>query len=144
MRKIVTLMLALGAVTAIGACSDAAMPSGRWQGAAETGQVMIVARLEISPHGDIRVSAPNAILDLTALPKAERAAMRAHLEAELAAAWPGVAPRRMDFDGKVFRNPGGFAPQMEWDAGTRQMTLIVYPANLPSVRIAMEAVEAFP
>jgi hypothetical protein len=49
----------------------------------------------------------------------------------------------MDFDGHVFRKPGGIAPQMEWNPDTRRMTLIVY-LGMNTVRIPMRAVSDFP
>jgi hypothetical protein len=49
----------------------------------------------------------------------------------------------MDFDGKVFRKPGGIAPQAIWDAKTGSMQLVIYPGAQPSIRIAMRRVGDF-
>ena len=74
---------------------------------------------------------------------ADREVIRQRLALGLARAWAEVVPRKLDFDGTVFRKPGGVAPQMTWDPDTRKMTLIVYPGTRPSVHIKMRAVHAF-
>lgn len=48
---------------ALSACADPRPPVGRWEGVYEDGGVIIVARLEITPAGVVRVSAPNAITE---------------------------------------------------------------------------------
>jgi len=115
-----------------------------WQGGYADGSIMIVARVEIGEDGRVRLSAPNAIMDFAALPEPAETDVRTRLLASLAAAWPNVTPRDLDFDGKVFRNPGGVAPQLEWDAATQHMTMFVYPGARPSVQFELERVKEFP
>ena len=103
---------------------------------------LIVARLEIAP-GAIRVSAPNAFAPFATMSKADREAMQEDLEGRLAAAWPSIGPSALRFDGKVFRKPGGVAPQMEWDPEHKQMTLVVYPGLHETIRLPLKAVDSF-
>ncbi len=125
---------------ALAACSHPAPPAGRWEGVYEAGDAMIAARLEIAADGQIRVSAP----DLLGIAAADdRGALHRKLAGDLATAWGDVAPRAMDFDGSVFRKPGGIAPQMIWKAGSKQMWLVVYLGTRPSIRIPMRAVGDF-
>jgi len=124
------------------ACSAPKPPSGRWEGTYESAQTMIASRLEIDKNGLIYVSAPDA-LDITASDDAGREVIRQRLAMGLAEGWSEVTPRTLDFDGKVFRKPGGIAPQMEWNPDTRQMSLIVYPGTQASIRIEMRAVKDF-
>jgi len=49
----------------------------------------------------------------------------------------------MDFDGSVFRKPGGIAPQMIWKANSRQMSVIVYLGTRPGAHISMREVSDF-
>ncbi len=72
-----------------------------------------------------------------------RAAMRQNMSARLAGAWGEVAPRPMDFDGTTFRKPGGIAPQIEWNAKTRRMTLYVYIGTQPVLKIPLHPVGDF-
>ena len=103
------------AIAALAACSgDAKPPAGRWQGVYEDAGLIVVARLEIDPKGDIRVSAPNAIADLAAMSENDRAGLRTRLLGELAQSWKKVGTLPLEFDGKNFRKPGGVAPQLEW------------------------------
>jgi hypothetical protein len=105
--------------------------------------VIIVARLEITDNGRVRVSAPNAITSEQPLSPAERASVVQQLQARLAMSWPAVAPLPLEFDGKVFRKPGGVAPQLEWDAERKRMTMIYYSGNRTSVRVALTSVGEF-
>ncbi len=131
--------LALLSVLALASCSHPAPPAGRWEGTYESNDAMIAARLEIEPDGQVRVSAP----DLLDIGPDERDAAREKLGSDLAAAWDGVAPRPMDFDGETFRKPGGIAPQMIWKAKARRMSLIVYLGTRPSISIPMREVGDF-
>src|SRR5690242_8606318 len=124
------------------ACSKAHPPAGRWEGTYESSDVMVAARVEIDSSGNVYVSAPDA-MNFPAPGEDERAAMHARLAQGLADAWGEVQPRRYDFDGQTFRKAGGIAPQMEWDARTKQMTLIVYLERRPGIRIALHAVSDF-
>jgi len=124
--------LALLSVLALAACSHPAPPTGHWEGTYESSGVMIAARLEIEPDGQVRVSAPG-----------DRDAAREKLGSDLEAAWDGVTPRPMDFDGENFRKPGGIAPQMVWNAKSRKMSLIVYLGTHPAITIPMREVGDF-
>jgi hypothetical protein len=125
------------------ACSSAkAPPVGRWEGAYEAQDVMVAVRLEISDKGDIYLSAPNAV-DIANAPAEERPAMREHLAEELATGWASVEPRPMDFDGRVFRKPGGIAPQMEWNPDSKQMTVVLYFGMHTALRVPLRAVAQF-
>lgn len=127
---------------AVAACSRHTPPVGRWVGNYESNEVMVDARLEILPNGQVRVSAPD-LFDIGEVSDEDRAAMHARLASDLADGWDEVSPRAMDFDGRTFRNPGGFAPQMEWDSKTRQMKLVFYFGTMRSIHIPMRAVEDF-
>ena len=127
----------------LSACADARPPTGRWEGLYEDSGVIIVARLEIADSGKIRVSAPNAITGEGPLSPAERAGIVQQLQSRLATSWPAVAPLPLEFDGHVFRKPGGVAPQLEWDAGKKRMTMIYYSGNRNSVRVALTSVGEF-
>lgn len=122
------------------ACTRAAPPSGRWQGAYASSDVMVVARLQIDAKGNIYLSAPDAA-DVSGVPDDQRAALKAKLAEGLEEAWPEVEPRQFDFDGRVFRKPGGVAPQLEWDGS--QMTAVVYLGMRPAIRVPLRAVPAF-
>jgi hypothetical protein len=138
MRRLAAL-LAVG--LGLAACSHPAPPVGRWEGTYESNDTMIVARMEIAADGTVRVSAPD-ISNLGATPD-DRALTRENLAGKLAAAWPSVGPREMDFDGKIFRKPGGIAPQMIWKDGTKEMWLVVYIGAAPSIRVALHKVDDF-
>jgi hypothetical protein len=126
----------------LGACSRAAPPVGRWEGVYESADTMIAARMEVEADGTVRVSAPD-LSNISAANEDDRVAMRQKLSDGLAAAWSDVAPRKMDFDGKVFRKPGGIAPQMVWNADAKQMTVVVYLGVRPSISIPLRAVSDF-
>jgi hypothetical protein len=141
MRKLLTCFV-LAAAAVLAGCSDPQPPLGRWEGVYDGDDAMIVARLEIVPDA-IRVSAPNAFAAFSAMADAERQSVQRDLARRLAAAWPNVAPSSFTFDGKIFRKPGGVAPQMEWDPDHKQMTLVVYPGLHDTIRLSLRAVEAF-
>src|SRR5262245_55002258 len=101
--------LLIGSLLLLSACAEQKPPAGRWQGQYEDGAVMIAARLEIHPDGQVRVSAPNASAEYESLSLADREAIRARLVSGLEKAWSSVQPRHFDFDGKDFRKPGGVA-----------------------------------
>lgn len=136
-----TLIAGLCLATTL-ACSKPRPPTGRWEGTYESPDTMIVARLEIDRGGAIYVSAPDA-LDIKTTNEEAREAIRLRLAMGLDHAWADVEPRKFDFDGSVFRKPGHIAPQMKWDADTKQMTLIVYPGTRPTVHVKMHAVHDF-
>ncbi len=142
MRVLSAVLVAGLCLAATLACTSAKPPVGRWEGTYESADTMIVARLEIDKGGLVFVSAPDA-LDVTTTDEAERELIRQRLALGLERAWSEVVPRKLDFDGTVFRKPGGVAPQMEWNPDTRQMTLVVYPGTRPSVHIKMRAVHDF-
>lgn len=134
--------LVLATALALISCSHPTPPAGRWQGVYEVNDVMLVARLEIEADGQVRVSAPD-LLDIASASPDDRAAMRQKLAADLAAGWGDVAPRAMEFDGGIFRKPGGIAPQMIWKAKSKQMWLVVYAGTRPSFRVVMHPVGDF-
>jgi hypothetical protein len=127
----------------LSACADSRPPAGRWEGLYEDAGVIIVARLEIAQNGQIRVSAPNAITSDGPLSPAERTSIVQQLQARLAQSWPAVEPLPLEFDGHVFRKPGGVAPQLEWDASRKRMTMIYYSGSRSSVRVALTSVGEF-
>jgi hypothetical protein len=128
---------------ALCACAEPRPPAGRWEGVYADGGLLVVARLEIAPDGAVRVSAPNAITEGAALPDADRARMLDELKTRLAQSWPAVEPLPLEFDGRAFRKRGGVAPQLEWDAERKRMTMIYYSGNRPSVRVALAPVREF-
>jgi hypothetical protein len=126
---------------ASGCSSHGAPPTGRWEGSYESSDTMIAARLEIDAKGEVFVSAPDAE-NFGDSPDA-RAAIRKNLAQGLASAWGDVQPRTFDFDGKVFRKPGGVAPQMEWDPDSKTMMLIVYLGMRSGLRVPLRPVKDF-
>jgi hypothetical protein len=139
MRIFAALLLT---VLCLAGCSRHAQPPvGRWEGTFESNDTMIAARLEIDAKGDIFVSAPDAE-NFGDAPDA-RAAIRKNLAQGLAAGWSDVQPRVFDFDGKVFRKPGGVAPQLEWDPDSKGMTLVVYLGMRDGIRVPLHPVKEF-
>lgn len=138
-RSLAVLVLAIALA---GCWRHASPPAGRWEGTYETSDVMVVARMEVEPNGDVRVSAPD-LSDVGGASEDERKGMRASLAAGLAEGWDKVAPRPFDFDGRIFRKPDGIAPQMKWDPDTRTMTLVVYLGTHPAIDIGLRAVDDF-
>ena len=139
MRPIVVLLLV---VAALAGCSKPAPPVGRWEGTYQSGGTFIVARLELAPGAQVRVSAPD-VTDPSVGNNEDRLAMEQDLADRLAGAWGGVDPRRMEFDGAIFRKPGGFAPQIEWDRSANTMTLYVYLGAEPAIHVALRPVNDF-
>jgi hypothetical protein len=139
MRK---FALVLATAISLLSCSHPAPPAGRWEGTYESADTMVAARLEIGTDGQIRASAPN-LQNIDAASEDDRAQMREKLASDLATGWDDVAPREMDFDGGVFRKPGGIAPQMIWKGKNRQMWVVVYLGTRPGMHIAMREVSVF-
>ena len=128
----------------LSACADPRPPTGRWEGLYEDAGVIIVARLEIADNGKIRVSAPNAITgEQPSIARRARERGAAASSRGLAMSWPAVEPLPLEFDGHAFRKPGGVAPQLEWDAARKRMTMIYYSGNRSSVRVALTSVGEF-
>ena len=142
MRHFSRIAASIGLIV-LAACSNPRPPVGRWQGAYEDPDLIVVARLEIDSSGAVRVSAPNAITDPSKTSKQERADLRQRLDAGLAQSWPAVAPMPLEFDGHVFHKPGGVAPQMEWDSAGKKMTLVFYSGNRPSLHVPLDSVSEF-
>jgi len=139
-RFAILLLVGLGVLVA---CSRPAHPpTGRWIGNYDAPDVVVDARLEIAKNGLVRASAPD-LLDVGQVSDETRAVIHARLAADLAESWDAAEPRAMDFDGRVFRKPGGVAPQMEWNPRTKQMKLIFYFGTKHSIRIPMRPVENF-
>src|SRR5262245_7993478 len=128
---------------ALSACADPRPPAGRWEGVYDDAGLIVVARLEIGDEGVVRVSAPNAITEGVVLSQAERARLVDDLRSRLAASWPAVKPLPLEFDGSSFRKPGGVAPQLEWDADHKRMTMVYYSGNRASVRVPLTGVAEF-
>ncbi len=138
----VTLVIALMTFM-VTACSRPAPPTGRWEGVYESPTTIIAAWLEIGKTGLIRVSAPNTSNIAPDATAADRQSIQEEMMARLASGWGSVEPRTMDFDGKTFRKPSGIAPQMKWDAKTKQMTLVLYLGANPALNVALHKVEYF-
>ncbi|MBU6298219.1 MAG: hypothetical protein KJS68_08230 [Alphaproteobacteria bacterium] len=139
MRRFAVVLFVTVAVIA---CSRHSPPVGRWAGNYESNEVMVDARLEILPNGRVRVSAPD-MFDIGSVSEDDRAAMHVRLASDLAEGWDQVSPRPMDFDGRVFRKPGGVAPQIEWNPNTHEMRLVFYFGTMRSIHIPMHAVNDF-
>lgn len=140
MRRFAILLIA-GLVLA-GCSKSHQPPNGRWIGHFESSAVMVVAWLEISPSGDVKVSAPD-FLDPGDLNDDQRAMAHRRLANQVYDDWGSIQPRRYDFDGHIFRKPGGVAPQMEWNGLTHQMKLVFYFGMQRSMRITMTPVKEF-
>jgi len=142
MRHSSLILAALG--VALAACSNNPRPPvGRWQGAYEDPNLVVVARLEIDSSGTVRISAPNAIVDNSQMSKQQLADLRKRLDAGLAQSWSSVGPLPLEFDGHAFHKPGGVAPQLEWDNAGKKMTLVFYSGNRASVHVPMDQVADF-
>jgi hypothetical protein len=142
MRYLSIVVAALG-LAALAACSNPRPPVGRWQGAYEDPNLVVVARLEIDSSGTVRVSAPNAIIDVAKMSKEELADLHKRLDVSLAQSWSSVGPVPLEFDGHVFHKPGGVAPQLEWDNAGKKMTLVFYSGNRSSVHVPLDSVPDF-
>ena len=81
-------------------------------------------------------------MDIAGTPSDQRGPMRDRLAATLSSSWSDVEGRTMDFDGRVFRKPGGLAPQMEWNPDSQKMTVVVY-LGMKTIRIPVRAVKDF-
>ncbi|MEJ0026472.1 MAG: hypothetical protein WDN01_10630 [Rhizomicrobium sp.] len=136
------LLALLFAALVLASCARNPPPAGRWEGAFDDGITFVAARLEIGADGGVRVSAPD-VVDPSIASEDDRAAMRQNMSARLAGGWGEVAPRPMDFDGTTFRKPGGIAPQIEWNAKTRTMTLYVYIGTQRALKIPLHPVVDF-
>jgi hypothetical protein len=133
----------MAALAALVACSNPSPPIGRWEGVYEDQALTVVVRLEIDDKGEVRVSAPNAITNEPSLTADDRADLKAHLLDGLARTWSTVSALPLEFDGKAFHKPGGVAPQLEWDAKSKRMTMIYYSGRTASVRVPLSAVQEF-
>ena len=131
----------LAALLALTACSKPKPPVGKWEGGTESGGDVVVARVEILPSGQVKVMAP----DITNVmgSREQINAYRARLSADLANGWSQVAPRSFDFDGKIFRKPGGIAPQMVWDKDSNALTLELFIGAKPALPIPLRPVNDF-
>jgi hypothetical protein len=140
MRKLIlSASVILAAVLA--GCSKPAPPAGKWEGGYEANGTAVAARVEILPGGGVKISAPD-ITNAGTRPE-EVEALRSRLSADLANGWSEVKPRDFDFDGKTFRKPGGYAPQMIWDRDTGQMTLELYIGANPALPVPLRPVADF-
>ena len=127
--------------TALAGCGKPQPPVGKWEGGYESGGDLVAARVEILPNGGVKISAPDAT---NAMGNREQIdAMRAQLAADLANGWSDVTPRSFDFDGKIFRKPGGVAPQMVWDKNTNQLTLQLYIGARAAMPVPLRPVNDF-
>jgi hypothetical protein len=126
---------------ALTACSKPTAPVGKWEGGYEGGGDVVAARVEILPSGQIKVMAPDLTNAIGTREQIDR--LRAQLAADLANGWSEVTPRSFDFDGKTFRKPGGFAPQMVWDKATNQMILELFIGARPALPIPLRPVDEF-
>jgi hypothetical protein len=142
MRKISILLLA-GLAMLVACTPSKKPPTGRWIGNFESASVMVDTRLEILSDGTVRVSAPNFLNVGDDISEERRAVMHGRLADELGKTWSLVAPRKMDFDGRVFRKSGGVAPQMEWNPMTEKMVVVFYFGMQKSIRIDMKRVDVF-
>ena len=140
-RRMGKILAFAALVLMLAGCSKPQAPVGKWEGGAETGGILVAARVEVMPNGTVKVSAP----DITNAvgPRDEIVQMQARLAADLVNAWPDVQPRSFDFDGKIFRKPGGIAPQMIWDKDTGQMTLELYIGANPALPVMLRPVAGF-
>jgi hypothetical protein len=126
---------------ALTACSKPTAPVGKWEGGYEGGGDVVAARVEILPSGQIKVMAPDLTNVIGTREQIDR--LRAQLAADLANGWSEVTPRSFDFDGKTFRKPGGYAPQIVWDKATNQMILELFIGARPALPIPLRPVDDF-
>jgi hypothetical protein len=136
-------IIAIIATLALAGCSRHQPPVGRWEGGYESSDTIIAAWLEIGKDGLVRVSAPDTTNIEPGTSAQQRQALRDEMVERLAAGWGGVEPRKMDFDGHVFRKPGGIAPQMIWNADDKEMTVVMYLGANPGLKVPMHAVKEF-
>jgi hypothetical protein len=115
---------------------------GRWEGGYQSNGVLVAARVEVTPNGQVRVSAPD-ITNVDTVSADRLTALRQELAADLATGWDDAGPRPFDFDGDTFRKPGGYAPQMVWDKKTNQMTLDLYIGANPALPVPLRPVPDF-
>jgi hypothetical protein len=134
--------IAILALAVLASCSDPKPPVGKWEGGYEGNGTIVVARVEILPSGQVRVSAPD-LLNIRDTGPENMQRQRERLSAELRNNWEDVAPRPFEFDGKTFRKPDGFAPQMVWDKATGQMTLQLYFGANPALPVVLRPVNEF-
>jgi hypothetical protein len=130
------------ALLVLTACSKPQPPQGRWEGGYDGNGTLVAARVEIGADGLVKLSAP----DITNLQDAKPERLqrvREELAADLVTAWDTVESRPFDFDGKTFRKPGEYAPQMEWDKKTNQMTLDLYIGANAALPIPLRPVDSF-
>ncbi len=135
-------LAALFVMLALSACSRPAPPAGRWEGTFELSDTMIAARVEAAADGTVRVSAPD-MTNIGGASDEDRKAMRQQLADGLASGWTSVVARPFDFDGHIFRKPGGIAPQMIWDKDKKSMTLVIYLGTQPDIDIPLHPVDDF-
>ncbi len=135
--------VAMIAVLALAGCSRPTPPVGRWEGTYETSNTIIAAWLEIGKDRLVRISAPDTTDIAPDATQEQRQSIRDSMMAGLASGWGSVEPRKMEFDGHIFRKPGGIAAQMIWDAKTRQMTLVMYLGANPALDVPLRAVKDF-
>ncbi|MEP6830218.1 MAG: hypothetical protein ABI963_07750 [Rhizomicrobium sp.] len=138
MRKATAALLFL----VLTACSKPHPPQGRWEGGYASNGTLMAARVEIMADGQVKVSAPDITNMQNARPERLQA-VREELAADLATGWDTITPRPFDFDGKTFRKPGEFAPQMEWDKSSNQMTLELYIGANAALPIPLRPVDGF-
>lgn len=143
MRPLLAALVCGLCLVTVTACSNSRpLPVGRWEGAFDAQDAIVVVRLEITTKGDIFLSAPNAT-DVGGVAAEQRPAIRQRLADELAAGWSSVEARPLEFDGRVFRKPGGIAPQLEWNPDTRQMTAVLYFGTRAALRVPLRGVSNF-
>ena len=134
--------LLLASLLLLAGCSKAQPPVGKWEGGYDSNGTIVVARVEITAGGLVKVSAPD-ITNLQGATPEQMAMQRARLAAELVHVWDEVEPRQFEFDGKTFRKPGGVAPQMVWDKASNQMTLQLYFGANRALPVILRPVDGF-
>lgn len=145
MRRFAILTVAcllIAGLTLVGCSKQHQPPQGRWIGRYESPAVMVVAWLEILPSGQVRISAPD-FLDIGDRTDVQLREMHKRLASDLSDGWSEVKLRQYDFDGRVFRKPGGVSPQMEWDPDKQEMKVVFYFGMSHSIRIPMQPVKNF-